>query len=74
MCGQLPKPVVFKTLPKRIQDELSSLESLFEEQIKLGGPVSVFDLFIVVFSVIVFVLGLLLTMHYKPSRPIRIQL
>lgn len=51
------------------------MESLFEEQIKLGGPVSVFDFFfIVVFSVVVFVLSLLLAEHYQPSQPIRIQL
>jgi len=50
------------------------MESLFEEQIKLGGPVSVFDLVIVVSSVVVFVLSLLLAEHYQPSQPIRIQL
>jgi len=44
------------------------MESLFEEQIKLGGPVSVFDLFIVVFSVIVFLLSLLLARHYKRAQ------
>ena len=68
LCLTLPKPVVFNTLPKGIQDELSSMASLFEEQIKLGGPVSVFDLFIVVFSVIVFVLA----EYYKRSQPITI--
>ena len=50
------------------------MESLFEEQVKAGGPVGVFDLFVVVFSVIVFVLSMLRTEHYKPSQPIRIQL
>ena len=62
LCRTLPKPLAFgNTLPKRIQDELSSLESLIEEHVKVGGPVRVFDLFVVVFSVIVFVLSLLLT-------------
>jgi len=41
LCRTLPKPVAFNTLPQRIQDELSSMESLFEEQIKLGGPSAV---------------------------------
>ena len=50
------------------------MESLFEELIKVEGPVGVFDLFFVVFSKIVFVLSMLLTKHYKPSQPIRVQL
>ena len=35
------------------------MESLFEEQIKVGGPVGFFHLFVVVFGVISFMLSTL---------------
>ena len=72
LCRTLPKPVAFNTLPKPIQDELSSIESLFEEQIELVGPVSILDLFAAVFSVIVFLLSQLLIEHHKCSQPMAI--
>lgn len=73
LCRTLPKPVAFNTLPKQIQDELSSIESLFEEQLnKLEEPVSILDLFTVVFSVIVFLLSQLLIEHHKRSQPMGI--
>ncbi|XP_078376227.1 putative beta-lactamase-like 1 isoform X2 [Oculina patagonica] len=40
-CRTIPKPVAFTTLPKPVQDELSSMKSFIEDQMKSGGPSAV---------------------------------